>query len=71
MIVSGLEIAKASAILDQIPEPAAIYDSTGRLERMNAAAVREGSPALHHLDGTAMPEQELPWIAALRGEIGV
>src|SRR6266849_1998708 len=32
------EIAKASAILDQIPEPAAIYDSEGHLERMNAAA---------------------------------
>src|SRR5438876_5299657 len=37
------EIAKASAILDQIPEPAAIYDATGRLERMNAAASREPS----------------------------
>ncbi|MDQ6800267.1 MAG: GAF domain-containing protein [Acidobacteriota bacterium] len=63
-----LEIAKASAILDQIPEPAAIYDATGRLERMNAAAKREGSPVLHHLDGSSMQDQELPWVAALRGE---
>ena len=62
------EIAKATAILDQIPEPAAIYDSTGHLERMNAAAMREGPPALHHLDGSSMEEQELPWVAALRGE---
>jgi PAS domain S-box-containing protein len=62
------EIAKASAILDQIPEPAAIYDANGRLERMNAAAMREGAPALHHLDGTSIQDQELPWVAALRGE---
>ncbi|HEY8183327.1 MAG TPA: GAF domain-containing protein [Thermoanaerobaculia bacterium] len=62
------EIAKASAILDQIPEPAAIYDANGHLERMNAAAMREGAPPLHHLDGTSIQDQELPWIAALRGE---
>src|SRR5206468_12308990 len=35
------EMAKVNAILDQIPESAAIYDSKGQLERMNAAAQRE------------------------------
>src|SRR5437868_4084751 len=37
------EMAKVNAILDQIPESAAIYDAGGRLERMNAAATREPS----------------------------
>ena len=36
-------MAKVNAILDQIPESAAIYDASGRLERMNAAAQREPS----------------------------
>jgi len=35
------EMAKVSAILNQIPESAAIYDADGRLERMNAAASKE------------------------------
>ncbi|MEA2336985.1 MAG: hypothetical protein QOE82_992, partial [Thermoanaerobaculia bacterium] len=37
------EMAKVNAILEQIPESAAIYDASGRLERMNAAASREPS----------------------------
>src|SRR5213075_2833891 len=35
------EMAKVTAILDQIPESTAIYDGGGRLERMNAVAMRE------------------------------
>ncbi|HKO01069.1 MAG TPA: GAF domain-containing protein, partial [Thermoanaerobaculia bacterium] len=75
------EMAKVSAILDQIPEPAAIYDSEGRLDRMNAAAKREPSPLFapdpdgrlrlhqHRLtDGTSLTEQDLPSIRAARGE---
>ncbi|MEO8036019.1 MAG: GAF domain-containing protein, partial [Acidobacteriota bacterium] len=37
------EMAKVNAILDQIPESAAIYDASGKLERTNAAAQREPS----------------------------
>jgi hypothetical protein len=37
------EMAKVTAILDQIPESAGIYDATGHLERMNAAAIRDAS----------------------------
>ena len=64
------EMAKASAILDQIPEPAAIYDANGRLERMNAAATRDPSQLREqrHLDGSALREQDLPSMRALRGE---
>jgi hypothetical protein len=35
------EMAKVDAILDQIPESAAVYDVHGGLERMNAAARRD------------------------------
>jgi PAS domain-containing protein len=77
------EIAKASAILDQIPEPAAIYDAHGRLERMNAAASREASQLFaspdpetrlrlnqHRLvDGSTLDKTELPSMRALRGEL--
>ncbi len=75
------EMAKASAILDQIPEPAAIYDANGRLERMNAAAAREVSQIFapdpqgrlrlnqhRHVDGTPLRKQDLPSMRALRGE---
>ena len=41
------EMAKVNAILDQIPESAAIYDSKGQLERMNAAAQREPGHLFH------------------------
>jgi signal transduction histidine kinase/GAF domain-containing protein len=77
------EIAKASAILDQIPEPAAIYDANGRLERMNAAASREASQLFaspdpetrlrlnqHRLaDGSTLEKADLPSMRALRGEL--
>ncbi|MBV9495203.1 MAG: GAF domain-containing protein [Acidobacteria bacterium] len=75
------EMAKVNAILDQIPESAAIYDATGRLERMNAAAQRE--PAVlfapepdsrlrsnrhRYIDGSPLSPNELPSIRAIRGE---
>lgn len=76
------EMAKVNAILDQIPEAAAIYDAHGRLERMNAAAQRqpsalfvadaEGSarPSRHGtLDGSPLGQDELPSIRALRGDV--
>ncbi|HUJ16213.1 MAG TPA: GAF domain-containing protein, partial [Thermoanaerobaculia bacterium] len=76
------EIAKASAILDQIPEPAAIYDESGKLERMNAAALREASQLLgsaepegrlrlaqhRYIDGAGIDRDDLPSMRALRGE---
>jgi len=76
------EMAKVSAILDQIPEAAAIYDASGRLERMNAAASREGlalfglDPEIRirkgrhrHIDGTPLKANDLPSMRALRGEV--
>ena len=75
------EMAKVNAILDQIPESAAIYDTNGRLERMNAAAQRnpvaifgpeaEGSlrSGRHrYIDGSPLSASELPAVRALRGE---
>ena len=75
------EIAKASAILDQIPEPAAIYDANGRLERMNAAA-QEASQLFaadpetrlrlsqhRHAAGEVLSTSDLPSMRALRGEL--
>lgn len=75
------EMAKVNAILDQIPESAAIYDANGKLERMNAAAQRE--PAVlfspeadgrlrdhrhRYIDGSPLSIEELPSMRALRGE---
>jgi PAS domain S-box-containing protein len=75
------EMAKVNAILDQIPESAAIYDGQGRLERMNAAASREPAhlftaepesraKAGRHrtIDGNPLAPTDLPSIRALRGE---
>ncbi|HYR28624.1 MAG TPA: ATP-binding protein, partial [Thermoanaerobaculia bacterium] len=75
------EMAKVNAILDQIPESAAIYDRDGRLERMNAAAQREpavlfrpeaegASRATRHryVDGSPLAPDELPSRRALNGE---
>jgi PAS domain S-box-containing protein len=75
------EMAKVNAILDQIPESAAIYDAAGRLERMNAAAMREPTQlftpdpegrargARHrYIDGSPLSPSELPSMRALRGE---
>ena len=76
------EMAKVRAILDQIPEAAAIYDASGNLERMNAAAQKEptvlsGSDPLgrfranrhRHLDGDPLSVEDLPSVRALRGEL--
>jgi PAS domain S-box-containing protein len=76
------EMAKVNAILDQIPESAAIYDAHGKLERMNAAAQRE--PAVlftpdpegrvrtnqhRYIDGSPLSTEELPSIRALKGDV--
>jgi PAS domain S-box-containing protein len=72
------EMAKVNAILDQIPESAAIFDNEGNLERMNAAAMREvagfhpgdGSGAPHKkLDGNALLPEDRPAVRALAGEV--
>ncbi|MGZ4777780.1 MAG: ATP-binding protein [Thermoanaerobaculia bacterium] len=75
------ELAKVTAILDQIPEAAAVYDAQGRLERMNAAARKdpveifgqdaEGrirSSRHRTIDGSPLSASELPSVRALRGE---
>src|SRR5438105_1232434 len=75
------DIAKANAILDQIPEAALIYDANGRLERMNAAAARDPGAVLgaapdermkigkpRSLDGKPLTIDDLPSMRALRGE---
>jgi len=75
------EMAKVNAILDQIPESAAIYDATGRLERMNAAAQREAAALFtpdaegrmrskhRYLDGSPLAADELPAMRALHGDV--
>ena len=75
------EMAKVNAILDQIPESAAIYDASGKLERMNAAAMREPTQLFtpdpegrirgsrhRYIDGSPLTLSELPSMRALRGE---
>ncbi|HEV7239590.1 MAG TPA: ATP-binding protein [Thermoanaerobaculia bacterium] len=76
------EMAKVNAILDQIPEAAAIYDANGFLERMNAAAQREPrvlfapdpegrlrSNRHRYLDGSPLGPNELPSMRALQGDV--
>ncbi|HEV7766125.1 MAG TPA: ATP-binding protein [Thermoanaerobaculia bacterium] len=75
------EMAKVNAILDQIPESAAIYDGHGKLERMNAAAQREPTVLFNpdpdtrlrnnqhrYIDGSPLATEELPSMRALHGE---
>ena len=75
------EMAKVKAILDQIPEAAAIYDANGRLERMNAAAHREPTVLFNpeaeprvrasrhrYIDGSPLSPDDLPSMRALRGD---
>jgi PAS domain S-box-containing protein len=75
------EAATLEAILDQIPEAAAIYGPDGALQRMNAIAHAQrpqlfiGEPddrlrANRHrgLDGAPLTREELPSMRALRGE---
>jgi PAS domain S-box-containing protein len=78
---SQRDMAKVNAILDQIPESAAIYNSRGELERMNAAAMREAylftpdaegrlrSSRHRYVDGSPLSTEELPSMRALRGEV--
>jgi PAS domain S-box-containing protein len=76
------EMAKVNAILDQIPESAAIYDANGQLERMNASAqrepislfapdpegrVRQNRPRT--LDGSPLETRDLPSMRAARGDV--
>ena len=75
------EMAKVNAVLDQIPESAAIYDARGKLERMNVAAQKDSginyasdvdgrvsSNRPRYLDGNELATDELPSMRALRGE---
>ncbi|HVR42697.1 MAG TPA: ATP-binding protein [Thermoanaerobaculia bacterium] len=75
------EAGTTNAILDQIPEAAAIFGPDGRLLRMNAAATSQRPylfaedaekrlTANHHrdLDGRSLAIDELPSMRALRGE---
>src|SRR5213075_2047062 len=75
------EMAKVNAILDQIPESAAIYDADGKLERMNAVAMREPLQMFapdsegklrnpyRAIDGRMVAPEELPALRALQGEV--
>ncbi len=76
------EMAKVNAILDQIPESAAIYDAKGHLERMNAAAQKESAALFladsegrvrnsrhRYLDGSPLAVDELPSMRALHGDV--
>ena len=75
------EMAKLNAILDQIPESAAIYDASGRLERMNAVAMREPLQMFapdtdgklrtpyRTIDGRVLGTDDLPVRRALQGEV--
>lgn len=77
-----VEGAKVNAILDQIPEAAAIFDRHARLLRMNDAALRERAYMFElspderlatnrprYLDGTPLRREELPSLRALKGEV--
>lgn len=79
---SQRDMAKVNAILDQIPESAAIYNARGELERMNLAATREPaylftpdpegrlrSSRHRYVDGSPLSTEELPSMRALRGEV--
>ena len=79
---SQRDMAKVNAILDQVPESAAIYNARGELERMNAAATREPaylftpdpegrlrSSRHRYVDGSPLSTEELPSMRALRGEV--
>ncbi|HUP46125.1 MAG TPA: GAF domain-containing protein, partial [Thermoanaerobaculia bacterium] len=57
------EMAKVRAILDQIPEAAAIYDASGNIERMNAAAEKASAFLFPGDSGTDQPA-----VRALHGE---
>lgn len=75
------DAARMNAILDQIPEAAAIFTPDGRLERINRAAERNRAlvfgptigdrlqkSRLRHMDGMPAELHELPSMRGLRGE---
>lgn len=74
------EAAKVQAILDLIPEPAAIFREDGTVDRMNLAAQKDSTQLLqvggagssltapHYPDGTLVSSTEMPSVRALLGE---
>lgn len=75
------DAARVTALLDQMPEAAALYDREGVLERMNDAARRNPQllcppdpqlivvdPLHRYLDGRPLSSSELPSVRAARGE---
>ena len=75
---SVAEASKVGAIIDQIPEAAAIFGADGKLERMNAAAqkqpailfqsVSDSRSLLLEMDGSTPKDGTLPSQRALEGE---
>lgn len=77
---AAAETAKVQAILDLIPEPAAIFREDGTVDRMNLAAQRDSTQLLqvggagssptapHFPDGTLVSSGEMPSVRALQGE---
>lgn len=77
---AAAETAKLQAILDLIPEPAAIFREDGTVDRMNLAAQRDSTQLLqvggagssptapHFPDGSLVSSGEMPSVRALRGE---
>ncbi|HUF18013.1 MAG TPA: ATP-binding protein [Thermoanaerobaculia bacterium] len=73
-----VEASKVTAIIDQIPEAAAIYGADGKLERVNAAARtqpitlfqadEESRAVLLEMDGSEPRPDNLPSRRALNGE---
>jgi PAS domain S-box-containing protein len=72
------------AIIEALTDAVVVYDSAGSPLRSNAAATAllgmeheagAGSAApmqrlvIHRPDGSPLPAEELPWVAALRGEV--
>ena len=75
------EMAKATTVLDEIPDAVMIFNSEGELERLNAAAGREWTDLLsadpqrrvtaleyRSIDGRVLSASELPSMRALNGE---
>ncbi len=76
------DIARASTVLDQIPDSALIFNLDGSVDYLNAAAQRDwGDPAnvasqtrvealgLRSIDGQPLTAADLPSLRALRGEM--
>lgn len=77
---AAAETSKLQAILDLIPEPAAIFREDGTVDRMNLAAQTDSTQLLqvggagssltapHFADGTLVSSAEMPSVRALLGE---